>query len=71
MRVEITWVGNGKITKETCRLAAYDAKLYSHDGEELPDSFSEEFLKAGFVMFEDDEGMFMLKADQIKEIKQL
>jgi hypothetical protein len=71
VKVELTWEYKGKFTKEICDLADYDAVLRTFEGDPVPDDVAERIKKEGFVMFEDDDGVFCLRTTQIKDIKPL
>jgi hypothetical protein len=68
-RVELTWTYNGYVMTEKCTLCHYDAPLYTFDGELVPKDVYEDIMKQGFVMFEDDEGLFCLRAEQIVKMR--
>lgn len=67
--VVVTYDSNGRLVKEKCMLVPYDADLYSVDGEKMPEEVSEQIKKDGFVLFEDKDGIFCLRTDQIKNIE--
>ena len=70
-KVELVYHNGRKFVKEICELGDYDSPVYTFDGERLPDEITEQYKKDGFVMFEDEEGLFLVPGFQIKYIKVL
>lgn len=71
-RINLTWKNDeGLEIKEECFLLDEDSPLY-FDGANGPvcvNGLGDVFAQEGMVLFEDDEGLFMLRPDQILNIE--
>lgn len=71
MKVKITWKLDGEVFTENCYLVPDDAELCGEDGEIVPLDFFDDFKKMGFVLLENEKGVFLLDAKQIVKIDNL
>lgn len=67
--VKLTWRDKKKVKVEVCELLDPEATFYTFEGEEILTDLSNIFAKEGYVMFEDYEGVFGLKPEQIISIE--
>ena len=73
-RVKVTWKLKApegyreEIITEICDLIDEEHKIVDSNGEELPDILAE-LAKEGYVIFEDEEGLFCLFPDQVLHIE--
>ena len=61
----------GEIIEEICELVSEDAKFQTYDGIQLQIPIGDIFAKENWVIFEDYEGIFMLKPENIVSIEVL
>ena len=59
----------GEIIEEICELVGEDAKFKTLDGTQVQIPIADIFAKENWVIFEDYEGIFMLKPENIISIE--
>lgn len=64
--ITLTWKNkDGEEVVEECQLVSEYDVIYTLDGEPVVADVLDILGDAGFVVFEDEDGMFMLKPEQI------
>lgn len=68
-RIKLTWTNNIERIVEECDLVSDDDPIYTFDGFKPDLDITNKIAKFGYVLFEDENGLFCLPPDQIIEIE--
>lgn len=67
--VRLTWRNGEKVNVEYCELVSEDSEFYTLAGQKIDSSLADKFAKENWVIFEDYQGIFCLKPEQIVSIE--
>lgn len=71
MKIKLTWKIDKKVFTENCYLVPDDAQLCDENGDLAPSDYFDKLKQEGFVMLENEKGVFLVNAKHILKVEQI